>query len=206
MQDKLEVAAAGEPVRARFRESNSIAGANKIGSRNSLDLAASGILIALLLLVGCGAGSRDWSALKQEIRQRYPEVTQISVDELDAWQADTTRKPPVLIDARSEAEFAVSHLEGARRAESAAEVASLGVAKTDPIVVYCSVGYRSSRLAAELMADGYQEVYNLEGSIFEWANSGRPVFRDGEQVSQVHPYNRDWGQLLNRALWSDIDQ
>jgi hypothetical protein len=46
-------------------------------------------------------------------------------------------------------------------------------------------------------------VYNLEGSIFEWANSGRPVYRGEERVSVVHPYGARWERLLDRALRAD---
>lgn len=38
------------------------------------------------------------------------------------------------------------------------------------IVVYCSVSYRSSILARRLQDMGFTNVYNLEGSIFKWAN------------------------------------
>ncbi len=38
------------------------------------------------------------------------------------------------------------------------------------------------------------KVVNLDGSIFEWANEGRPL--DGDEAGGVHPYNRVWGQAL----------
>ena len=62
-----------------------------------------------------------------------------------------------------------------------------GVPANRRIVVYCSVGYRSSELAEFLMKTGFTEVYNLEGSIFRWANEGRPVYRAEERVRVVHP-------------------
>ena len=43
---------------------------------------------------------------------------------------------------------------------------------------------------------------NLEGSIFRWAGEGRPVYRDGVRVEQVHPYDDRWGALLPRTLWA----
>ena len=68
---------------------------------------------------------------------------------------------------------------------------------------YCSVGYRSSRLAEELRARGFENVFNLEGSLFQWANEGRPLYRGEERVDQAHPYDEEWGQLLDRRLWAD---
>ena len=75
-----------------------------------------------------------------------------------------------------------------------------GVSSNHRIVLYCSVGHRSSDLAQFLMKKGYTEIYNLEGSIFAWANEGRPVYRGKEQVQVVHPYDKTWGRLLKESL------
>jgi rhodanese-related sulfurtransferase len=64
------------------------------------------------------------------------------------------------------------------------------------MVVYCSIGYRSARLVEKLREGGFSEAKNLEGSIFQWANEGRPVVQNGEVVEEVHPYNKTWGLLL----------
>lgn len=78
-------------------------------------------------------------------------------------------------------------------------------------VFYCSVGYRASKLAQELMNQLDKmdkstisksiDVYNLAGGIFKWANEGRFLV-DGEnrKTSYVHPYNVVWGKLLNSEL------
>jgi len=63
-------------------------------------------------------------------------------------------------------------------------------------VTYCSVGYRSAKMAQRLRNAGYTNVQNLEGSIFEWANEHRPLVRDGEPTKQVHPYSALRGHLL----------
>lgn len=42
-----------------------------------------------------------------------------------------------------------------------------------------------------------QPVYNLEGSLFKWANENRPIVdRNGAITEKVHPYNSVWGKLL----------
>ena len=44
-------------------------------------------------------------------------------------------------------------------------------------------------------------VYNLEGSLFKWANEGRPmVDSNGQPVTKVHPYNAVFGKFLNKEL------
>ncbi len=151
-------------------------------------------------LLSCGR-TVAWPAVRQAIRAEFPEVAQISTDELRNWLASGD-PPPVLLDVREEAEYRVSHLPGAVRIDpgDGDPVLPAGVGKETPIVAYCSVGYRSSALVARLMEQGYTDVRNLEGSIFEWANKGLPVVRDGEEVRQVHPYDRKWGRLLDKEL------
>lgn len=76
--------------------------------------------------------------------------------------------------------------------------------KPERVVVYCSVGYRSSRFASRLMQEGVQlpdgGLYNLEGSIFKWANEGRPLVCNDRPVQEVHPYSWAWGKLLKSDL------
>ena len=40
---------------------------------------------------------------------------------------------------------------------------------------------------------------NVEGSLFRWANEGRPVYRGVEKLedAKVHPYNDTFGKLLD---------
>ena len=76
------------------------------------------------------------------------------------------------------------------------ESVTAGVSKETPIVTYCAVGYRSGEMATGLRAAGFTNVRNLEGSIFQWANEHRPLVRENERVSTVHPYSALWGRLL----------
>jgi len=140
--------------------------------------------------------------VKGEIREAFPDVNAVTTDELAGWLAVPGREVPVLLDVREPKEYAVSHLRGARRAltETEALEALRGVDKGDRVVVYCSVGLRSARLARVLQTHGFTRVYNLEGSIFQWANEGRPVYREGRPVNKVHPYDERWGKLLNAPL------
>lgn len=42
------------------------------------------------------------------------------------------------------------------------------------------------------------QVFNLEGSIFAWAEEGRPLVDTHNQPTTfVHPYNAVWGKLLS---------
>ena len=158
-----------------------------------------------------------WSTTLKMIRAKFPEVAQLSTDNLQAWldepgqaeeaQSQSGRTPsnrPVLLDVREQEEYEVSHLKDALRATSEQEAleALEGVPPDRPVVLYCSVGYRSSEMAGFLQKRGFDKVYNLEGSIFAWANEGKPVYRGGERVQVVHPYDRVWGKLLKKVLRS----
>ena len=48
---------------------------------------------------------------------------------------------------------------------------------------------------------GRTELFNLEGSIFKWANEGRPMIDNRDRPTKhAHPYNSVWGKLLNKSL------
>jgi rhodanese-related sulfurtransferase len=149
-----------------------------------------------------------WTVVKQTIRLRFPAVPQLTTTDLAAWLADSTRTPPLLLDTRSPEEYAVSHLHQAHRAASEQEAHVLldSLATDQPLVLYCSVGYRSSALVKKLKKRGYTKIYNLEGSLFEWANAGHPMYQGETQVYSVHPYDKKWGQLLAPTLHAKLNR
>ena len=168
-------------------------------------LTAGMALFALAPLPGhAGLFSREWIWPKvlTLVRERFPDVTHISTAELERRLRLPKQERPILLDARSVEEFAVSHLKDARPAFSEAKaLESLsGAGKSRPMVVYCSVGYRSAELARKLAARGYANVANLEGSLFAWANESRPVYAGALLADRVHPYDAAWGLLLKPEL------
>ena len=157
------------------------------------------VLIVLIVHAACArqAAAPAWAGVEAGIAEAFPGVPSIDTFALSELMRDRTR-PLVLIDVREADEFAVSHLEGAVRATSIEHAAALvnGAPDGATIVAYCSVGYRSAGLVAELRDRGLAEVYNLKGSIFRWANEDRPLYRGGVRVRQVHPFDAAWGMLL----------
>ena len=137
--------------------------------------------------------------MKRLVRSRFPSVVQLSTAELKAWLADPSPQKPVLLDVRTVEEYAFSHLPGAIRVEPSSKAAAiLPLLSPDAAVVaYCSVGYRSSALVQRLMKASVPSVFNLEGSIFQWAKEGGPLESNGRPVNKVHPYNAAFGKLLN---------
>lgn len=108
----------------------------------------------------------------------------------------------VLLDTRAKAEFDVSHLPGARWVgyDDFDLSRVRDIPKTAPLVVYCSVSYRSEKVGEKLLAAGYKNVRNLYGSLFEWVNQGYPVVGpDGKPTNRVHGYSRFWGVWLTKG-------
>jgi rhodanese-related sulfurtransferase len=147
----------------------------------------------------------DLAAVAAAIRLRFPDVPQTSPGELATWLADGSRVQPQLLDVREPDEYAVSHLPGAIQIDpgtSAAEVLAR-IDRSRPVVAYCSVGYRSSLVVQRLRAAGFAAATNLDGSIFAWANEGRPMENNGQRVGVVHPFDARFGLLLapERRAW-----
>lgn len=132
------------------------------------------------------------------VHHRFPDVRHLPPSSLAAWLQDAQQRAPQLVDARSEEEFAVSHLPGARRIDPESSAAAM-LATLDPlrpVVVYCSAGYRGATLARRLQLFGRRDVWNLEGGIFAWANADYPLEREGQAAPRVHPYSRIFARML----------
>jgi thiosulfate/3-mercaptopyruvate sulfurtransferase len=65
-----------------------------------------------------------------------------------------------------------------RSGQALAALARLGVTPDRPVIVYCTGGVRSSEALVALVALGFRDVRNYDGSWFEWAaDPRRPVAR-----------------------------
>jgi rhodanese-related sulfurtransferase len=157
------------------------------------------ILLGLAVLFVAGR-PMAFEVLQRRTAARFPGIKWISTEDLGRWQSDTGQPQPVLLDARTPAEYAISHLEHAIQIDPyKPSVRPLGKAsKSDAIVVYSSAGYRGARVADWLRRLGYTSVVNLAGGVFKWANEGRPLFRaEDHPAALVHPYDQRWGMLLD---------
>jgi len=153
---------------------------------------------------GAFGGKMTWESVFAWIQRDWPGVPQMSTAEL-ARRLGTDNEKPLLMDTRSREEYAVSHLPGAVWAEKPGQmrVVLRDVQRDRVVVLYCSVGVRSSKAATDLIKDGRGNVPNLRGSIFQWANEGRGIERDGRPVREVHPYDKKWGALLDAKFHAE---
>ncbi len=128
-------------------------------------------------------------AFKLEVQKSYAEVRHLPIADFR-----NSNLPSLLLDVRSAQEYQVSRIPGAIWVSDNDQLLRLAEDHGDQLLVlYCSVGARSSQAARHLIQAGYMQVANLAGSIFEWSNSGYSLENDAGTTTEVHPYNAFWG-------------
>jgi rhodanese-related sulfurtransferase len=153
-------------------------------------------VVAFAIKPWAGSSQLDLNEMIATVHEKFPDVTHIDtagVKELIAKQPDVQ-----IIDVREPDEFNASHIPGAINVPpETPDDELLAKVKADaPVIVYCSVGWRSSELAERLKAAGRSNVSNYAGSIFAWANAEQPLQSTAGTVKTVHPYDSHWGRYL----------
>ena len=100
----------------------------------------------------------------------------ISVKEL-AEQIQLERAP-LIVDVRSEKEYAEAHIPGAVNIpydQLGDRLSEIDAAKTDEIVVHCRSGYRAGIAEKLLIEAGYSDVRDLDGHMNGWQSGGHPI-------------------------------
>jgi len=127
-----------------------------------------------------------------------------SVNVIGVEDLKTDLEKYTLLDARELKEYMVSKIPGAMHLgyDNPKWNTLDTLSKDTPIVVYCSIGYRSEKIGEKLQKKGFTNVKNLYGSIFEWANQGCDLENPrGHIVKKVHSYNKKWSKwVLNDAV------
>jgi len=81
-----------------------------------------------------------------------------------------------LVDVRTEAETDRGHIGGAIKLPLHLLPMRLHeLDRATPTVFYCQMGGRSAQAAGFAAAQGFTEVYNLQGGITAWAQAGAPI-------------------------------
>lgn len=166
-------------------------------------------LLAAMLPMGAFASNIAGEGLQSvhaKILKRHAGVQHMS-PAVFAELHQTAPQELLVLDVREPEEHRVSHIPGAVRVPPGMSTRAFLARFGDQlagrkVVLYCSVGERSSRLAKEIdmaaRAAGAAEIHNLTGGIFNWHNQKRPLMSKAGQTDKVHPYNWWWSRLVER--------
>jgi len=112
----------------------------------------------------------------------------ISQDELQALMKGEDK--PVLIDVRTEGEFAGGHVPGAiniPHKELEQRLAELSGVKNSQVVLYCRSGTRAGIAKKILASNGFTKLDHLSGDYIAWNKKGLPLVKGsskkGKKVS-----------------------
>jgi len=160
------------------------------------------VLATAFVLGACEAGDAGLDDIHTKIVADMPSVKHITAAQLTKLESNNV----LLLDIRERDEFLVSHLPGAIQINPAdmslAALTNLEDISGKQIIVYCSVGRRSSefadRLQSELMTRGAVSVSNLEKGAFGWHNERRQFVDSNGPTDAIHPYNDFWKRFVIR--------
>jgi len=156
------------------------------------------ILILFLVVSSTAFGQNKLDKLLQKWNKN--KVPYMSVETLAM-----PKTKAILLDAREAKEYNVSHLKnavfvGSDHFKLKETLKKLPKDKNTKIVVYCSLGIRSETIAHKLMKEGYTNIYNLYGGIFEWKNNNFQVVDTlGNNTEKVHTFSKSWSKWLKKG-------
>jgi rhodanese-related sulfurtransferase len=119
------------------------------------------MLASVLLLAGCASGATG--------------VTNMNVED---FSKKTAESGVVILDVRTQGEFMTGHIQGAQNIDFESgsfesQIESLD--KNGTYAVYCRSGNRSGQAVKVMQDAGFKNIYNLDGGVIDWANSGLPL-------------------------------
>ena len=149
--------------------------------------------------IGIAAQGQNDSLQKLLDRYNNHSIPYISAEELGMFQ---NTKQLIILDAREKVEFDVSHIPSAiyigSKDFSSDDKELQKLNKNTELIVYCSLGIRSEKIAEKLEQMGFHNVKNLYGGIFEWKNKGfQVVDSTGNKTENVHAYSKQWSKWLH---------
>jgi sodium/bile acid cotransporter 7 len=144
-------------------------------------------------LVHLAAASMSDAEKRQRIMEMYADYREhfAGVAEIGAEEAIALLPDPdvVFVDVREPEEQAVSMIPGAITDKEFKT--HLDQYRGKRLIAYCTISYRSGKLAARLARQGVT-VVNLEAGLLGWVHAGGPLVRGDSPVRQLHVYGRKW--------------
>ena len=131
---------------------------------------------------------------------------QLSAEAFNAKLAHT--KDAILLDVRTPAEFSEAHISNAKNVDwndANFKTAATQLDKTKPVFVYCLSGGRSSSSVEFLLANGFEEVYELEGGIMKWKAAKLPLVVDPSPTATADMTLEEFQKLLQTDKYVLVD-
>ncbi len=107
----------------------------------------------------------------------------------------------IFVDSRRSKEQKVSMLPGAISEREFKK--NLEKYRDRVIIGYCTISYRSGKLAKELKRKGII-MLNLRGGMLAWVHEGGIIYDANGETKRVHVYKKKWNYLPEgyEAVWS----
>ncbi|RKE98405.1 rhodanese-like domain-containing protein [Ichthyenterobacterium magnum] len=141
---------------------------------------------------------------QESLSELLKEFNEESIPYITVQELVVPKTKVILLDAREENEFNASHLKDAIFVGydnfEIETVTNFIKDKSTKIVVYCSLGIRSEDIAEKLKAEGYTNVFNLYGGIFEWKNNNFKIYDiDNNETENIHAFSEEWSKWLTKG-------
>ncbi len=106
----------------------------------------------------------------------------------------------IFVDVRRTKEQEISMLPGALKKEEFLK--NLQKYKDEMIIGYCTISYRSGKLAKKLSKRGII-MLNLRGGILAWVHDGGKVYDQHGETKRIHVFGRKWNLAPQdyEAIW-----
>ncbi len=125
------------------------------------------LTVVAVLAAGCGGGGGSATA------------TMETVSAADAYEiVQSAPEGLVILDLRREDEFDEAHIPGAVNMDFYSYDFETRLDQLDreaPYIIYCRTGNRSAEARLLMQELGFMEVYEIDGGIVSWADSGLPL-------------------------------
>ncbi len=134
------------------------------------------LLIPALFFMTTAVSCQNSTSPATSVGQEKGAVVNVNLN-VNAFAAllDTAQADGVLLDVRTQGEFAQGHIKGAKQVDFyQSEVFRSELEKMDretPVYVYCRSGARSGNAAQMMKQMGFTKVYNLQGGMNSWQRS-----------------------------------
>ncbi len=129
------------------------------------------LLLTLLLFVSCNSQNKK--------AENCETATQTSGYVLSADDFEKKSQEPnaVILDVRTPDEYNSGYIKGAQLMDYFGDFKDKvdGLDKSKTYFVYCKAGSRSTSAADIMRQKGFKDVYELEGGVMNWENSGKTL-------------------------------